>query len=259
MRSRLLFLCCLLAPGLLSAQPAVISIILDDMGGQLDAARRVLQLPGPVACAFLPSATYTHQLAQEAYLHNKEVLLHLPMQTMKMRPLDAGGLTLDMSEAQFLQVLREDIANVPHVSGINNHMGSLLTQHPGHMTWLMQEMARQQALFFIDSRTTHSSVAYDIAQENNIPSAKRDVFLDDERDVVLIEEQFDRLLDLARKNGHAIAIGHPYPETLAVLEKRLRRLGEKISLVPLNKLLSMHEEQKKWQTSLSPSHRVVKN
>ncbi|NOX09790.1 MAG: divergent polysaccharide deacetylase family protein [Gammaproteobacteria bacterium] len=234
------------------------------MGGHLDAARRVLQLPGPVACSFLPLAPYTRQLAQEAYVQNKEVLLHLPMQTMRDRPLDAGGLTLDMSEAVFLQVLREDIAKVPHVSGINNHMGSLLTQHPGHMTWLMQEMGRQQALFFIDSRTTHSSIAYNIAQENNIPSAKRDVFLDDERDVVLIEKQFDRLLDLARKNGHAIAIGHPYPETLAVLERRLSQLSKKIRLVPLNKLLLMHEvadleEQKKWQTSLYPSHRAVKN
>ena len=253
MKTGILFLLFLLVPNILSAQPAVISIILDDMGGRLEAGRRALNLPGPVACAFLPSAAYTKKLAKEAYANNKEVMLHLPMQPMQPRPLDEGGLTMEMRESEFLQVLREDIANVPHVIGVNNHMGSLLTQHPGHMQWLMKELNQQQPLFFIDSRTTHSSVAYNIALENHIPSAKRDVFLDDDRDIEQIEKQFDRLLRVAKKYGYAIAIGHPYPETMSVLEKRLSQLDEDIKLIPVSRILSVVDkgEKKKWRASLS--------
>lgn len=222
------------------AQTVFISIILDDMGGRLAEGRRVLQLPAPIACAFLPLAPYTQQLAQEAHLKNKEVLLHLPMQAMQLRRLDRGGVTLDMHEAEFLRVLREDIKRIPHIVGINNHMGSLLTQHPGHMQWLMDEMGRQKGLFFIDSRTTHASVAYRLAQENNIPSAQRDVFLDSEQDVVKIERQFDALIRQAKKTGYAIAIGHPYPETLSVLEKRLTQLDKNIKVIPIAQILPLY-------------------
>ncbi len=146
----------------------------------MDAGTRAIELPGPVACSFLPYSAHTHRLALLAHSRHKEVMLHLPMQTVETRPLDRGGLRLDMTHHEFVQALQQDLAEVPDAVGINNHMGSLLTRHPGHMLWLMQEINRRGNLFFVDSRTTRATVALQVAMENDVPSLKRDVFLDND-------------------------------------------------------------------------------
>src|SRR5690606_23829095 len=110
----------------------------------------------------------------------------------------------------------DNLAAVPHVRGVNNHMGSLITRHPGHMTWLMQDLARD-GLFFVDSYTHPQSVALEMAREGGVPAARRDVFLDHVAEPEAIAHQFRRLLARARSDGHAIGIGHPYPATLAFL------------------------------------------
>ncbi len=216
----------------------VISIIIDDMGRQLSTGRRVLALPGPVACAFLPRAPYTGDLAAEAFAGGKEVMLHLPMATVSGRRLDAGAVTLDMTQLQFMQTVQENLAAVPHVQGVNNHMGSLLTRHPGSMLWLMQVMQQRNSLFFVDSRTTASTVARQLAAENGIPNTERNVFLDHKLDAQALEYEFKRLLQLARKQGSAVAIGHPYPQTLALLEQQLPLLEQKgIRLLSVSELI----------------------
>ncbi|VAW78584.1 Putative periplasmic protein YibQ, distant homology with nucleoside diphosphatase and polysaccharide deacetylase, partial [hydrothermal vent metagenome] len=150
--------------GTVQAQPpaapqAVIGIIIDDMGKRLETGRRVLALPGPVACAFLPRAKYTRELADRANQRGLEVLLHLPMDSVDGRPLDEGAVTLAMTESEFVGTVLDNLRRVPHVIGINNHMGSLLTRHPGHMRWLMEAIHRQGGpLFFVDSRTTKATV-----------------------------------------------------------------------------------------------------
>ena len=130
--------------------PAV-SIIIDDLGKRLDVGQRVLALPGPIACSFLPQARYTRELARQAHALGKEVMLHLPMDSVSHRPLDEGAVTLDMTEQQFAATLNGHLATVPYVRGVNNHMGSLLTRHPGHMLWLMQAMQRQDGMFGLRS------------------------------------------------------------------------------------------------------------
>jgi polysaccharide deacetylase 2 family uncharacterized protein YibQ len=137
----------------------VISIIIDDMGKTMEDGRRVLRLPGPVACAFLPRAPHTGELATEAHGRGKEVMLHLPMDSVDGRRLDAGAVTLNMTHKEFARVVEANLAAVPYVQGINNHMGSLLTRHPGHMLWLMEELQRHPRMFFVDSRTTVATVA----------------------------------------------------------------------------------------------------
>lgn len=241
-----------------SGQPAAaipeIAIIIDDMGTRLDAGRRVIGLPGPVACAFLPYAPHTDNLARQAHRRGKEVMLHLPMATVEGRPLDRGGLTLDMTEAELITTLAADLARVPHAVGVNNHMGSLLTRHPGHMLWLMRELRRREGLFFVDSRTTRHTVAQLLAFENAIPSVSRDVFLDDEPTAEGVTREFRRLLGLARRNGSALAIGHPHPATLDLLERELPRLaGQGVKLVPIARLVERrHEREHLWRASLSP-------
>ncbi len=241
--------------------PPVISIVIDDMGKTLKDGRRALKLPGPVACAFLPHAAHTSELAMAAYAAGKEVMLHLPMDSVDGRQLDAGAVTLDMTHREFVDVLEANLAAVPHVQGINNHMGSLLTRHPGHMLWLMQELRRHSPMFFVDSRTTVATVARQVAYENGIPSTDRNVFLDNQLEAEKIEYQFDRLLRLARKYGSAVAIGHPHPQTLAVLEERLPSLkGQRIRLLPVAELIKLQQEDEHtWQASWSPSHKAAKN
>lgn len=231
-----------------------IAIIIDDMGLRLDAGQHVVQLPGPVACSFLPYGAYTHQLALLAHRHDKEVMLHLPMATIDGHALDAGGLTLDMTQRELVDTLQADIARVPHISGINNHMGSLLTQHPGHMLWLMRAIQNDKSLFFVDSRTTKYTVARQIAYENSVPSVSRDVFLDDDPTPEAIHREFRRLLGLARRNGSALGIGHPHPTTLAVLKRELTQLSDQgVTLVPVARLVQRQQERDSlWRASLSP-------
>ncbi len=240
---------------------AVIGIIIDDMGKRLETGRRVLALPGPVACAFLPRASHTRELAELANRRNREVLLHLPMDSVDGRALDNGAVTLEMTESQFVRTVLDNLERVPHVIGVNNHMGSLLTRHPGHMRWLMEAMRRQEPLFFVDSRTTKATVALQVAEENGIPAIRRNVFLDNEADEKAIALQFDRLVALARKQGTALAIGHPYAQTLAVLERRIPQLvSENIQLVSVRELIERQQEgENTWQAYWSPSHKDAKS
>ncbi|MDX1507997.1 MAG: divergent polysaccharide deacetylase family protein, partial [Woeseiaceae bacterium] len=171
-----------------------IAIIIDDLGYRMAESRRAIALPGPVACAFLPGAPRTAELADAARAGGKEVLLHLPMDAVERNGVDEPGqVTLDMSRASFAAALAGALDAVPHAVGINNHRGSLLTRHPGHMRWLMEEMRAREGLFFVDSYTTHESVALQIAAENGVDAVKRDVFLDSDRDPASIERELERL------------------------------------------------------------------
>lgn len=238
-----------------------IAIIIDDLGRRFDDGRRVIDLPGPVACAFLPYGRHTQTLAHIAHAENKEVMLHLPMQAVEDTKLDAGALTLDMTQRQVVQTIIEDLNRVPHVSGVNNHMGSLLTRHPGHMVWLMEVLQAHDSMFFVDSRTTHETVAHRIADENRVPVVSRDVFLDDQSDESSVVAQFQRLIATARKKGSALAIGHPHEATLRVLRRELNTLENRgIKLVPVRRLAKTQREGNSvWQLSLSRLHRDVKN
>ncbi len=207
--------------------PPRIAIIIDDLGYELDAGQRAVNLPGPVACAVLPSTPRGRELARAAHVAGKEVLLHLPLQSeIDGMELEPGVIRLDTTREQFARIFAESFESVPFAIGVNSHRGSLLTRHPGHMGWLMEEISARGDLLFVDSYTTPQSVALRLARENGIPSVRRDVFLDDDRDDESIAREFDRLKRLATVRGLAIGIGHPHPETLAFLERELPGLRE---------------------------------
>lgn len=217
---------------------ARVAIIIDDLGDQWRAGKRAIALPGPVTYAILPHTSYGVRLANLAHDSGKEVMLHLPMQSMEAKALGHGGLRLEMDRERFIQTVRENIAALPHLIGINNHMGSLLTQHPGHMQWLMEEIKRQGNLFFLDSRTTHLTVAEKIATEMGVPNSRRDVFLDDDPAPGAIARQLERLITKAKRKGFAIGIGHPYESTMQLLEVMLPTLAARnIRLVPVSELV----------------------
>lgn len=252
--SRLLLAALLLISTQVSAaERPRISIIIDDMGDRLQAGNRAIELPGALSYAILPHTPYSRRLAEFANCMGKEVMLHLPMESEQPAPLGPGALTLHMSWNDFRRSIRESLKSIPHASGVNNHMGSLLTRHPGHMQWLMEELKTSGDLFFIDSRTTTQSVAPQIARENGIVTAERKVFLDHDIDPEQIRYQFKRLIRSAHRDGSAIGIGHPYGSTLSVLEEMLPQLAELgVELVPVSSLLQKRSEgETTWQASLS--------
>ena len=217
-----------------------IAIIIDDLGYRFDAGQRAIDLPGPVSFAVIPGSPRAQALAKLAHDRGKDVLLHLPLQA---RPdnvdNEPAGIHLDMSRLQFRQSFEAALSSVPHVVGVNNHRGSLLTRHPGHMRWLMEEIRARDNLFFIDSYTTHESVALQLAREVGVNARKRDVFLDPDRDPDTVAREFERMKKLADKRGAVVAIGHPYPATLALLEEALPRLeAEGYRLVSVSELVS---------------------
>ena len=223
------------------SQP-VIAVMIDDLGEHLDEARRVTALPGPVACAILPHTTHAVTIANLAHAAGKEVLLHLPMESVGDMPLGSGGITLDMGETEIKQTVQDDLASIPYLVGVNNHEGSLMTQHPGDLAWVMQALHAAGRYFYVDSYTTADSVAYEVAREQGVAAARRSVFLDDQNTAESVHAQWQRLLKLARAHGFALAIGHPRSATLALLEEELPRLAaEGVTLVPVSRIVALQE------------------
>ena len=199
-----------------------ISIIIDDLGYRRLDGLRAIELPGPVAYAILPHTPFATRLAGIAFQLDKEVLLHVPMQSKETnKALGPGALTGGMSRGEVHAVLEAGLASVPHVSGISNHMGSALTREAGAMGWVMDWMRRSGDLYFVDSLTTSESVALRAARNAGLRATGRDVFLDPAQDTAIIERQFQRLIAIARERGTGLAIGHPYPQTLSVLRRVL--------------------------------------
>jgi hypothetical protein len=225
-------------------KPAI-SIIIDDMGYRLKSGHRAVNLPGAITYSFLPHSPHSNQLSQLAYEKNKEVMLHLPMEAESGKKLGPGGLTEDMTEKKFVEVLASNIESVPHANGFNNHMGSLLTKSQLWMTILMREMATDKNLFFVDSKTTSGSVALKVAREQGLQSIKRDIFIDHEESRKFILKQLRKLIKKSKRNGTALAIAHPKKITLSVLEEWLPELeAQGIQLVSVSKLISLQQQRK---------------
>ncbi len=217
-----------------------IAIIIDDLGYKKHAGERAIKLPGPIAFAILPDTPRATYLAEVAHAGGKEVLLHLPLQAAQDHDgEEPGSLTLDMSKETFGKAFVDDIDSIPHAIGVNSHRGSLLTRHPGHMAWLMEEIKQRGNLFFVDSYTTANSVALSVAIESGVPAVKRDVFLDPDTSPGTVEREFERLKKLARRQGYAVGIGHPHATTLEYLEKVLPNLSnDGFKLISISQMIT---------------------
>lgn len=216
----LLRLALLVVPASVCAAPAELLLIIDDIGNNRALGERAVDLPGPVNLAFLPHTPFAARLAESAWHNGHGIMLHAPMANDHGARLGPGALTQNMDKTTLQQTLVDDIQAIPHVQGLNNHMGSLLTRQPDAMQWVM-ETARNEGLFFIDSLTSPQSVALKTASKAGIPALERDVFLDNNTDEDALRKQYNHALKLARSRGHAVLIGHPYPETLTFLKREL--------------------------------------
>lgn len=233
-----------------------VAIIIDDLGNNLHHGRKLIDLPYQLTYSFLPKRPYSERLANMAASYGKEVMVHLPMQSAGRLDLGYGALTLELTQREFQESVQVSINSVPHARGVNNHMGSLLTQHPGHMSWLMEVLSnRNDNLYFVDSKTTALTVASQIAKEHYIPNISRDVFLDSSKNEDDIKRQLRYLKKIAARKGFAVAIGHPYPSTIRLLSNYLPTLLEhNIEVVPVTKLIELHTQQQQWPKLTAISH-----
>ncbi len=218
----------------------VVAIIIDDGGHSHQAARTFIEMDHPVAISVLPGRPFSRDLASEAAEHGKTILLHLPMEPIGYPGIDPGpgAILLSHSREEIIEVLEKDLASIPMIVGINNHMGSGATADPRVMETVL-DLISERELFFIDSRTTPETIALKLARERGIPSARRDVFLDNVSTPSAIDAKTEELLDLAEKKGWAIGIGHANIETARALERMARKAGERnIQWISLESLIA---------------------
>lgn len=231
-----------------------VSIIIDDLGYNLERGRQAIEIPASLTYSILPHTPYGHPLAELAHLHHKDVLLHLPMEGSHRDGNEPGSLNVRMPESVFRNTVQDQLVSVPYIVGVNNHMGSLLTPHSLQMNWLMEELSGR-SLFFVDSRTTAATVAAPAARRNNVPFLQRDVFLDNEKDAASIRAAFHRFIQLAKERHGAVAIAHPFPETLSVLVELLPELAaHRLRLVYISEQISQRERDHQYALG-SPSER----
>ena len=198
-----------------------LAIILDDVAGDPGAVETIFSLHYPLTLSVLPNHPRSTEIAQDAHRRGYQVMLHLPMESLAKETPEIQELRPGMSSTEISNVLNSMLRSVPYAAGVNNHQGSLATSNPQLMAELMP-LLRSHRLFFIDSRTTAATVAYDSAQAAGVPCAFRNVpFLDDVQEVGAIRRQLDLAVKDARERGYAVAIGHPHPTTLRALAEFL--------------------------------------
>ncbi|TAM73557.1 divergent polysaccharide deacetylase family protein [bacterium] len=200
-----------------------VAIIVDDCGQWIDTERGFLALPVPLTLSVLPDVRYTRTIAQEAQDAGKGVMLHLPMEPLSHMNPGPGKITTEMSDGAITAQVEDDLAQVPLAAGVNNHEGSAATANPRVMRDVLGVL-KSRDKFFIDSLTTGTSVAGPMAGEDGIPTASRDVFLDNQESIVYTEAMLEKLVEVAQRKGSAIAIGHPRPTTLAALRAMIPQM-----------------------------------
>jgi len=204
---------------------ARVAVIIDDMGQDMAAARRLASIDADLTFSVMPNVQYTTDVAR--YLHGKgrEVLLHQPMEGSNGKNPGPGAIYNSTDPAEAADILRDSLAQVPYAVGVNNHMGSVVTRNRAIMDELFAVL-KERDLFFLDSLTTSESVCLDAAAAADLRFAARDVFLDNVQDKSYISRQFDLLARHAVEHGYAVGICHPHPVTMEALEREIPRLIE---------------------------------
>ncbi len=215
-----------------------LALIIDDVGYDLHALRRLLELPFTLTVAILPDSPHAAEAARMAHQHGLKVMLHMPMQTSNpkyQQKMEHSYLHRGMTKKEFFNAFETALEKVPYVEGVNNHMGSLLTENKRSMQWLM-ELCKTHNLYFIDSRTSATSVAAASAGNAGIKWNERDIFLDHSVEADALQHAWESALHCVRTNDSCIMLAHPHPETLDFLERHAQGLSAQ-SFVAVDQLL----------------------
>lgn len=224
----------------LAKQTIQLAIIIDDIGAKPSDAK-AFYLPKSVTFSILPHTEYSTAFSYRASQQNREVMLHMPMESLHAENLGPGALLANMYPKQITSALLNALETVPHAVGVNNHMGSKLTQMTLQLTSVMQELEANN-LFFVDSRTTRFSKATLIAKQQGVKTASRHVFLDHVQNIDFLEHQFALALKQAKRDKKAILIAHPYPVTLDFLQRKIATLPSYVELITVSEYLQERDK-----------------
>ena len=217
-----------------------VAIIVDDLGYDRRMAKKFLEMDATFTFSVLPHTTYTKTIAREALKHGREIMLHLPMEPLEFPRNDPGpgALLSAMGPDELIRQLKKNLAAVPGVKGVNNHMGSKMTSDSTQMYQIFSVL-KQQGLFFIDSRSTPETLGKPSARLFKVPFAERDVFIDHEYKPKFIRKQIKLLIQTAQKNGKAIGILHPSKTTYKILREMLPELKQRVQMVPASEVVEI--------------------
>lgn len=219
-----------------------IAIIIDDIGYDKNVAMEFSGLHSNLTFSILPFSPFGRAIGEELHSKGAEIMLHLPMEPVDQHSVDPGpgAILSTMAPDDLLDQVKKNIKDVPYIVGVNNHMGSELTTHSDQMNQIFT-ILKKEKLFFIDSRTSLKSQGQASARLLKLKFAHRDVFLDNHQDAEYIAGQLRELVSLAKKNGSAVGIGHPYKATLLCLSKELPKMKNKVQIVRASELTAIPE------------------
>ncbi|MBI5968712.1 MAG: divergent polysaccharide deacetylase family protein, partial [Deltaproteobacteria bacterium] len=172
--------------------------------------------------AILPNTPHAREAALLAHQNGSEVMLHLPMEPKEgeQYSLEKGTVLTGMRAERVQRILQDDLKQIPHVRGVNNHMGSKATEDPKVMQALM-EVLRKEKLYFIDSHTSPRTLGPETARRAGVAHAQNYKFIDYEKDRETIKETIRSAMRKAKREGKAVAIGHPHPLTAQAIKEMI--------------------------------------
>ncbi len=227
----------------------VIAVVIDDMGISAKRTADIASLKGNLTASFLTYSRHLEEQINNSVSQGQEIMIHVPMEALKATDIAPDVLTTDMTMDEIKANLRKMFQKFQGIKGVNNHMGSKLTEDKSRMVAIMQVL-KEEGMFFLDSKTSPKSKAEDAARESGIAYAHRHIFLDNNNDKAYILRQLQKTEKLAYKNGYAIAIGHPKTQTYAALKEWLPSVKEKgIEIVPLSRIINVLNPQYASETT----------
>lgn len=219
-------------------QLPLVAIIIDDLGYDKKIAKKLSQLNRGITFSILPHSPFQESIARLAHDNGSDTMLHLPMEPFEYPAVNPGPGTLltTMTADQLIRQLEKNLAAVPYIKGVNNHMGSKMTAESGQMYQIFS-ILKKRNLYFIDSRTSSKTLCKPSARLFQIPFAQRDVFIDHFQDPDFIRKQIKELIRIAQRNGQAVGIGHPHTITYEILREMMPELEKKVRLVPASEIV----------------------
>lgn len=220
-----------------------VAIIVDDLGSNKESVDRLLKIPASISFAVLPNLPYSQYAARMGYISGHDIMLHLPMEPMDYSGYtgaDAGDgmLLMGLSKSEILSKLDKDLASVPYIKGVNNHMGSKFTENSELMELVLQRI-KGKGLFFVDSRTSPRTTGFEVAKRLGMKAAERDVFLDEGLGGAdYVRSQIEKLIEISKKKGYAIGICHPHPDTLKVLSQMIPDIKKEVEIIPISSVVN---------------------
>ncbi|GJM16322.1 MAG: hypothetical protein DHS20C13_16490 [Thermodesulfobacteriota bacterium] len=220
-----------------------IVIIVDDLGMNKEPIDQLLEIPAPITFAVLPNLQYSSYAAEKADKNGWDVILHMPMEPKESSGYtgtDAGddALLVGLPKDRILTKLNNSLTSIPHVKGVNNHMGSKFMEND-ELTELILKDLKKKDFIFVDSKTSSQSKGYETAMRLGMKTAQRDIFLDhSSRDSQYVKNQLKKLIEISKKKGYAVGICHPYPGTVKALTEMVPLINDEVEVVSISNIIN---------------------